>query len=59
MQRTGINGDDYSGIERGSFGGLDYQHFYEALSFPLWCIVLVMATGTQQQLSQPHTVENQ
>lgn len=43
----------------GVFRGLDYQHFYEAFSFPLWCIVLVMATGTQQQLSQPHTVENQ
>lgn len=41
MQRGGINGDNYSSIEWGLLGALDYQHFYEAFSFPLWRIVLL------------------
>lgn len=57
MQRGGINGDNYSSIEWGLLGALDYQHFYEAFSFPLWRIVLLWPLAPSS--SSHHTVENQ
>lgn len=50
MQHTGINGDNYSGIEWG-LRGLDYQHVYEALSFLLCCIVLSQPLAPSKPLS--------
>lgn len=40
---------------KGVFQGLDYQHFYEAFSFPLWCIVLLRPLAASSRASTHHT----